>query len=314
MITDPTIDILLATFNGEQYLSDQINSILNQTYANWRLIIRDDGSKDRTAAIIDDFKCRYPDKITVINDDRGNLGACRNFAALLERTEADYIMFCDQDDIWLPRKIETTYRKMYEMINRYTSRLPLLVYTDMKIVDQDTKVVADSYWKYQAFNPESGKVLNRLLVSNVIIGCTVMINKALRDLSIPFSDNTLMHDWWAGLVSVTLGKNDYLEEATVLYRQHESNVVGATRKMNFRSVINKIKDMKKHREFLLHSQIQACDFARKYRQLLSVSTLGKIRTYAALSSQNWIKRRYITIKNGFWWSGLVRNITMMIIL
>ncbi len=311
---DPIIDILLATFNGERYIAEQINSILNQTYANWRLIIRDDGSKDRTVSIINDFKIRYPDKIIMIKDDRGNLGACRNFATLLERAEADYIMFCDQDDIWLPRKIETTYRKMSEMVKRYTDRLPLLVYTDMKVVDKDLKVVADSYWKYQAFNPKSGKVLNRLLVSNVIIGCTVMLNKALRDLSIPFSNDALMHDWWAGLVSVAFGKNDYLEEATVLYRQHGSNVVGATRKMNFRSIINKIKDMNKHREFLFDSQRQAGDFARRYRQLLSVSALGKIRTYAALSSQNWIKRRYIAIKNGFWWSGLVRNITMMIIL
>ncbi len=314
MTMDPTIDILLATFNGEKYLSEQINSILNQTYAHWRLIIRDDGSQDRTVSIIDDFKNRYPGKIIVIKDDRGNLGACRNFSTLLERAEADYIMFCDQDDIWLPKKIETTYRKMSEMVNQYTDRLPLLVYTDMKVVDKNVKIVADSYWKYQACNPRSGKILSRLLVSNVIIGCTVMMNKALRDLSIPFSQGALMHDWWAGLASVVFGKNEYVEEPTVLYRQHESNVVGATWKMSIGSILQKIIDIKKHRKFLVQTQKQAKAFIDHYRSQLSPLDLKIVRVYADLNANNWFMRRCKVIEYGFWWSGVLRNLTLMLII
>lgn len=309
----PTIDILLAAFNGEQFLTDQINSILNQTHLNWRLMIRDDGSKDSTLSIIYDFKKRYPDKIVVIEDNRGNLGACGNFAALFEHAEADYVMFCDQDDVWMPRKIELTLGKMTELVRQFGDLVPLLVYADMKVVDKDMKIIADSYWKYQAFNPENGKVLSRLLVSNVIIGCTVMVNRKLRDLSLPFTKDTLMHDWWAGLVSLALGKNDFIEEPTVLYRQHEANVVGATWKMNIRGIIQKFMDMKKHRQFLLQSQRQAKAFADRFRNLLSTSDLEKTYTYAGLNSQNWIKKRYNIIKYGFWWAGALRNIVLLLI-
>jgi glycosyltransferase involved in cell wall biosynthesis len=310
---DPTIDILLATYNGDEYLADQIDSLLKQTRVNWHLIARDDGSTDATRSILADFKNRYPEKITLIEDGLGNLGACGNFAALLGHAGADYIMFCDQDDVWLPDKIDRTLRRMTDLAQRFGNSVPLLVYSDMKVVDRDARIIADSYWNYQAFNPETGKVLSRLLVSNVIIGCTVMINRTLRDMVVPLPPETLMHDWWAGLVSVALGKNDFIGEPTVLYRQHGSNVVGATWTMNLSGIISKLRDMKKHREFLLQSQRQAGTFADRYGQLLSTGDLEKIRTYAGMSSQNWMKRRYIVVKHGFWWSGLLRNVTLLLI-
>ncbi len=310
----PQIDILLATHNGERFVLEQIHSLLEQTYPHWRLIVRDDGSTDNTRTIIGCIKEKYPDKVAVLEDNLANLGACQNFGKLLAHSTADYAMFCDQDDVWLPNKIELTLNKMKSLEERYGYDIPLLVYTDMQVVDEKLNVVSDSYWRYQAFNPKSGTVLNRLLVSNVIIGCTVMVNRKLRELSVPFPNDTLMHDWWAGLVSLSLGKNDFIEQPTVLYRQHALNVVGATWKMNFQSIMLKIRDMKKHREFLLNSQRQAGAFADRYGHLLSETDLEKIRTYAGLSSQNWMKRRYSIIKHGYWWSGLLRNVTMMIII
>ncbi len=310
---DPTIDILLATYNGEEYLADQIGSLFNQTHVGWHLIVRDDGSTDATRPILVDFKKKHPEKITLIEDGLGNLGACGNFAALLGHARADYIMFCDQDDVWLPDKIDRTLRKMTGLTGRFGGSVPLLVYSDMKIADREVRTIADSYWDYQAFNPESGKVLSRMLVSNVIIGCTVMINRTLRDMAVPLPPETLMHDWWAGLVSVALGKNDFIKEPTVLYRQHGSNVVGATWTMSLGSIMNKLRDMKKHREFLLQSQRQAGAFADRYGHLLSTDDLGKIQAYAGLSSQNWLTRRYMIFKHGFWWSGLLRNVTLLLI-
>ncbi|HUL01109.1 MAG TPA: glycosyltransferase family 2 protein, partial [Nitrospirota bacterium] len=196
MIQYPTIDIILATYNGERFLRAQVQSILNQTYPHWRLIMRDDNSTDRTPDIIRGYIEKYPDKMEEIVDSGTNIGVCRNFAKLLERSTADYTMFCDQDDIWMPMKIALTLKKMLTMEGANGKDVPLLVYTDMKVVDDNLSVVADSFWRNQAFNPEIGKSLNRFLVSNVATGCTVMINKRLRILSLPIPREALMHDWW----------------------------------------------------------------------------------------------------------------------
>ncbi len=309
----PLIDILLATYNGECYLDEQIQSLLSQTYSHWRLLIRDDGSTDNTPAIIHSYAEKYPNKIIVIKNSARNLGACGNFGALLEHATGDYVMFCDQDDVWLQRKIESTLRKMMELVDQYGNNIPLLVFTDMQVVDKDLNIIADSYWKYQAFAPESGNDFSRMLVSNVIIGCTSMMNRKLWDLAVPLSGVMLMHDWWAGLVSVALGKNGFIDEPTVLYRQHVLNVVGATWKMSFSDIINKLMDVKKHRQYLLKSQMQARAFADRYGHLLSPVDLKKARIYAGLDSHNWIIRRYDIFKYGFWWSGVLRNITLLLI-
>src|SRR5689334_536818 len=113
---DKHVIILLATFNGEQYIAEQIQSLLDQTYTNWRLIIRDDNSKDNTSAILTRYQQQYPDKITVMPNGGTNLGSVLNFNALLTfAQDAEYIMFCDQDDKWLPHKIEDTFNAMLQL-------------------------------------------------------------------------------------------------------------------------------------------------------------------------------------------------------
>ncbi len=311
---NPTVDILLASYNGERYLAEQIGSLLKQTHQGWHLIVRDDVSSDCSRSILDGFKTTYPEKITLIDDNLGNLGACRSFATLLEHSKADYTMFCDQDDVWLPGKIELSLQKMRELADGYGDAVPLLVYSDMKVVDRDLTVIADSYWNYQVFDPNKGGDFGRLLVSNVIIGCTVMINRKLRDIALPLPPEALMHDWWVGLVAAALGKSDFLEEPTVLYRQHASNVVGATWKMSPGSILRKLRDMKKHKAFLLQSQKQARAFAGRYGNLLSSADGEKVRAWVGIDGQNWLARRYTVMRYGFWWSGVLRNITLLLVI
>ncbi len=314
----PQIDILLATYNGERFVEEQIHSLLEQTYPHWRLIIRDDGSTDETRAIIRHFKEQYPEKIDVIEDNLTNLGACRNFGKLLEYSNADYTMFCDQDDVWLPRKIEVTLGKIQRLEERYGSDRPLLVYTDMYVVDDALSIISDSFWRHQAFNPLIGKSLSRFLVSNVATGCTVIINKKLRELSVPFPDDVLMHDWWVGLISVALGENDYLEEPTLFYRQHAMNVAGAKWDMGMRSIGKKLREFNKlrkiNRDYLKKTQNQASIFASRYRKFLSEKDYGTVAAYANLSSQNFFQKRFSIIRYGFWWAGFVRSLTMFIII
>ena len=107
------VDILLATYNGERFLQKQIDSILQQTYSNFTIYIRDDGSKDGTIKIIKDYAQKYPNKILFIEDILGNLGVTQNFNELMKYSSANYIAFSDQDDIWLPQKIEKSFDRPF---------------------------------------------------------------------------------------------------------------------------------------------------------------------------------------------------------
>jgi glycosyltransferase involved in cell wall biosynthesis len=222
-----SISIIIATYNGGRYLAEQIKSIVEQSYKDWHLLIRDDGSSDNTLSVINEYTRQYPDKIKLLTDNDGNIGASQNFLRLLSYADTEYVMFCDQDDKWLPDKIKITLDKIKVTEEKHGISNPLLIHTDLKVADENLNVISDSFWKYQQLNPEKGKTLNRLLMQNVITGCTVMINRALREKIKSFPQQTLMYDWWIALVASAFGNIDYISQATMLYRQHRENIVGA---------------------------------------------------------------------------------------
>jgi hypothetical protein len=227
-------------------------------------------------------------------------------------------MFCDQDDVWLPTKIALTLEKMNELVKKYGTDMPLLVYTDMVVVDENLSIISKSFWKSQAFNPKIGKSLGRFLVSNVATGCTVMINKRLRDLAVSMPDEAMMHDWWVGLISVTLGENGYVFEPTMLYRQHVSNAVGAKWDVSIRAIIRKVLDFgslkQVNRAHLLKTQEQARAFATRYRNIMSKEQLTKVKAYAELDSKSFFAKRIAIVRYGFWWAGFIRSFTMFLII
>ncbi len=222
-----TIDILLTVYDAEPFLGEQLRSLQAQTHEDWRLWVRDDGSTDASVRILSAEAERDP-RIRVLRSDGARLGAMGGFAWLLERTEesdAPYAMFCDQDDIWLPHKIEATLAAMHaaEAVDR---DLPVLVHTDLSVVDRDLRIIDPSYWHYQALRPEKAS-LRRLLIQNSVTGCTVMMNRALRELASPVPREAFMHDWWVALVACCFGRIVHVAEPTVLYRQHARNQTGA---------------------------------------------------------------------------------------
>lgn len=224
------IDILLATFNGEKYLATQIESIISQTYCHWNLLIHDDGSDDKTVEIIKVYVREYPDKIFLIEEGPISLGAKNNFAFLLAKSKAKYIMFCDQDDIWFPNKVEQTFNVMTALEESSTNNAALGVFTDQRIVDSDLQVISNSAWTYQRNGPIFINDVRYLALRNYITGCTLMINSRAKDLSLPIHANAIMHDWWIGLsVLKNGGCLKAITSPTVLYRQHGDNVVGTTK-------------------------------------------------------------------------------------
>jgi len=240
------IDILLATYNGEKYLKQQIDSILAQSNRDWQLSIRDDGSSDDTVKIIKDYVAKYSDKIRLIEDSSGRLGPALNFGKLLEQAAGNYVMFSDQDDIWLPNKIDLTLNAMRASEKNYPN-MPLLVHTDLKVVDAELKPIADSLWNHNKICPDTGNDLKKLIYRNVVTGCAAMINRKAVEISIPIPPQARLHDWWIALNVAKYGKIIYISTPTVLYRQHSQNIIGAkkTGRTNLAGLIRKLQQFKK---------------------------------------------------------------------
>ena len=170
------IDILMASYNSEKYIESQINSILSQTYNNYHIYINDDISTDNTLNILQNYKKQY-NNIFSIKQNNERLGIKENFSALMNKSNADYIMFSDHDDVWFNNKIEITYNEMTALEKKYSSSVPLLVFTDKQVTDINLNVINPSHNKSEKLNTKNIS-FSRLLMGNVVSGCTVMINKS----------------------------------------------------------------------------------------------------------------------------------------
>ena len=151
-----------------------------------------------------------------------------NFGLLLERTNAEYIMFSDQDDVWLPSKIELTLNAMKATEQLYPDK-PVLIHTDLRVVDSDLNTIADSMWSYQKLSPDVGNDINKIMAHNVVTGYTMMINRKAKAVSIPIPGEAITHDWWIAINVAKHGKIVYVSIPSALYRQHSENKIGAQR-------------------------------------------------------------------------------------
>ena len=231
------VDILLATYNGEKYIREQIDSILNQTYKEFRLLISDDGSNDGTRDILNEYKAK-DDRIEIFMQEE-NLGVVKNFEFLLKKVEAKYYMFSDQDDIWKNEKIEKSLNKIEEGFD--------LVYTDLEVVDENLNVTYESYWKLKGIYKKIKKYNNfeSLYLNNFITGCTVISKKELIDsfMPLPNISKFVLHDYWISLVVSQNGKIAYIEEPLIKYRQHKNNKVGSKKKTDELKSIDEIRSL-----------------------------------------------------------------------
>jgi glycosyltransferase involved in cell wall biosynthesis len=313
------IDILLATYQGGSYLQEQLESLMRQSYSHFRLYIRDDGSTDETLSIIESFRQTYPDRICVIPSIQ-RLGGMGNFSELMKHSTANYIMFCDQDDIWLPHKIEWSFRKIKELENQYGSQRPLLIHTDLTVVDKNLKVLSNSFWNYSKLNPHLANSLNRTLPQNTITGCTMLINKPLLQLAAPIPKDAIMHDWWLGLVASAFGKIDFLSKPTILYRQHGKNEIGAKNHRGMAIYLSYTKkvfqqiDRQELRHRLLRTFHQASQFLNRYEPNLEPEAKKIVQNYVTLSTSGALKKRYLFIKYRYFKNNLTKNLGMFLFL
>lgn len=222
---DYTIDILLPTYNSQKYIRQQLDSLLGQSFESWHLIVRDDISTDATMQILEEYIEKYGSKISILKSDR-NIGVVKSFEILLENSRANYTMLCDHDDVWNSNKIEKTFQEM-RAVENVNTEIPVLVHTDLTIVNDDLNIVHPSFRKYSRINSNKLLNFNYLAVANAVTGCTIMINKAAKMRCLPFLPELQMHDWGMALAISKYGVIAYVDEPLMLYRQHENNQVGA---------------------------------------------------------------------------------------
>jgi glycosyltransferase involved in cell wall biosynthesis len=222
------LSVAMCTYNGARYLPAQLESIARQTCLPDELIICDDHSTDATPAIVEQFGKTAPFRVRLFHNPV-RLGVVANFSKAIILTTGRYIALSDQDDIWLPQRLERSLLTIRAAEDSYGPYTPLLVHTDLSVLGEDEDILSTSFMQFQHLQHVTSDPLRILLTQNFVTGCTVLMNATLKLSATPIPNAVLMHDWWFALVAATIGKIVFLDEQTILYRQHGSNTIGAVR-------------------------------------------------------------------------------------
>lgn len=315
------VHIIMAAYNGAAYLKEQIESIRENSFTDWVLWIFDDGSVDGTENLAGEQVVKDKERIRYIRNEK-NKGVTRNFldgvktvlkeqADVIKEETDNYFMFCDQDDFWMPDKIEKTLRVMKRYEKKYSKKLPLVVFTDAAITDEKLTVINPSFHKSNHLN--TGKLdLPHMMMENKLIGCTVMFNTALAMKLTIIPENARYHDWWIGLLGAAFGHMVYIPAPTLYYRQHSGNVVG---NQDFYGYAKKrMAAIGEQKKALFSNAEQAKEFYDIFKDCLSKDKKMQVYAMANLMKQGWFSRRFQCIHYGFLKSGLLRNIALLLII
>lgn len=229
-IENKTVLIMMATYNGEKYIREQLDSIINQSFSNWELAIQDDGSTDKTIDIIHEYMLKDK-RIQMYVNDSGFHGASHNFIHLCNRyklnnTKYNYYMFSDQDDIWLKNKIEILLRECNHIEETYKNNKPVLVYGNMQVCDKDLNIIVKDYNNIMHID-QTNHV--NVFFSHNCNGCNILFNyEGFKSLPIIDLENIskyfYAHDTAYYQFCASLGYIKYVNQITLKYRRHQNNV------------------------------------------------------------------------------------------
>ena len=313
----PTVHIALSVHNGVPYLDEQIRSLQAQTHEGWRLWVRDDGSTDETPARLGEMAARDP-RIHVHPRDGERLGTTLCHDWLLHRIprEARYVASCDADDVWLPGKLERSLVAMQAAEAQGDG--PVLVHTDLAVVDGELNQIAPSFWSYSGTAPEPTD-LARLLVANVATGPTLLLNRALLDRVLPIPAAAAYHDWWIALVASAFGRVVGVPEATVLYRRHGANVTSG-HTGNLRGAADGVRRLggargrtSALRAWVAATGLQAAAFLLRFEDELSADQTELLRDLASVPTRGFLGRKLGALRHhALPERGLLRNLGLVL--
>lgn len=260
----------MATYNGEKYLYEQIESILNQSYENWILLIRDDKSEDSTVSIIEEYE-KKDSRIRLLRDRKGNLGFVKNFEELLKNSQEEFVMFSDQDDYWEKDKIKNYIQILQK--DEKLSQIPLLIHSNSFICDKELKIVKEKFVDSSIASEKNG---NSYFFSYVVQGSTVMINRKLKEICIPFLSSVTLHDRYFHLISEFFGERIFIDRSLMKYRQHMNNEIGARR--------NILQKILKKRYFDTKDRDLIIELKEKYAEIIKKEKIKEIDAYLEVTN------------------------------
>ncbi|AZK48900.1 glycosyltransferase family 2 protein [Paenibacillus lentus] len=309
----PKIQVLLSTYNGEQYLNEQLESLLAQQHVDLKILIRDDGSRDSTASIIEEFIRKYPQIIKLYIGE--NKGAKASFFDLLDRAaessnDFDFIAFCDQDDVWMEEKLISAIRMLENGKN--SDSMPMMYCSATQMVQSDLRKLA--VWPEPPRQPIS---IYNALVENIAVGCTTVLNReAVSLLAHNMPNNVpdvIMHDWWAYICVSSSGKVVFDENPHILYRQHTNNALGGGTDKWLMKWINRIKRYSKGKNHYIISN-QARVFLETFQGKLPSKQINIIRQLVDISQKRVFQRLSFALRQPFYRQNYMDNLVLKILI
>ena len=313
-----SLEIALATYNGAHHLPALLGSLFAQSCQDFRIVVADDNSSDTTRAVLTDFQSRYPGRIRVVGFSTRSGGAAANFARLSNYLRADYVSYCDQDDVWLPHKVAASLERIRAAEARHGHTCPILIHTELELVDSGLRRLHPSFWRYISIDPERHD-LRELLVEMSVAGCTLTVNRAHYELARPIPPEAVMHDHWLALVAAALGKMEFISEPSVLYRQHGSNV-SRRREKGSRAFLQRMQEILGHRTLQRDRENfdrlarQAGVFLVRYGQALAPAQRHLVRMFASLPEMGRGRRCVSLLRNGVLRTSFVHNLALFYVL
>ncbi|WP_373386360.1 glycosyltransferase family 2 protein [Raoultella ornithinolytica] len=309
------IEVLLATYNGEKFVREQIYSVLNNfdkiSGYECKILVSDDKSTDKTVQIIKSLQEQEPRILFLDGEKKG--GVRSNFYYLLEHADADYVFFCDQDDLWLPDKISVFLERFKSEEVSYNG--PILVHSDLCVADANLSPINVSMFDYQKINKNPSFV--ELIVSNSVTGCVMACNRELIEgVKKSQIQNSIMHDWYIGLYASAFGRIFFIEKSFILYRQHGGNQVGAKSFLikdifNLKGLRGKVKNAS---DSVIKTKKQAELFFSDFNEKLDKANKDILNSYiSSFEEGQFFKRLKLFLFKDVNKKGLLRNIVFFFI-
>jgi glycosyltransferase involved in cell wall biosynthesis len=318
-IDAPAVEIAMPAYNCAPWLDDFMHSLLDQDFAAWRLLARDDRSSDDTNHRLLGWQSRLGRRMAVLPDSGvRNLGVIGNYNAVFAATSARWVMSADPDDVWLPGKISRTLAAMRQAEDSLAADTPVAICTDAQVVDGDRRPLAPSFWRWSHMNPSLMRKPRRVAMESVALGSTMMVNRALLDVALPIESQAAYQDWWLALVAAAFGHVGTLDATTILYRRHGCNATSDPYGHTLFGVLRRTlaspgAPRRRLEKVLAPAAVQAAAFVTRYGARLNGRDAAALRSLAKLPTLGPIQRRLAVLRHGLWFASASKNVALFVL-
>jgi len=309
----PKTQILLATCNSETYLPELLDSFLAQDVSDFDIIVRDDASTDSTLEILEDFRPQFGARLHLLPDRTASGGAIANFVRLVDAASADYILFADHDDVWLPSKVRRTVEGLKEIEARTGPETPAFWFCDAIPADSELVPLADSFWASRRMRPDVTGTLRTSVVCAIANGCMAGVNRALLESARPLPAARIVgHDWYLALAAVCIGQIGWSDEKLMLYRQHQSNVSAISHRTSPLHFLLSSDKRARVRRGLNRRREQAQALLDQFGDRMTARDRKSAELFVRSATQNFLNKRLSLLRGGFLYPDLARNVGMLL--